>query len=957
MKWELIIVILLIIPQVGLINNHHNIAKPLPLSPLVASNLEITLVDEQLFIVLNSYPVTTNMSAYVKVIAQSSVSGYGPAYLINAITNNGWWYQLGVAYNWPYSNGSYDPGFHLIYMVWASNGSPAIGPFLVNFNGQVNSGDEVLLEMYFSGSNIILSAYDIYTGATASVSVKAEGTTFTTSNNLIHGFITGLMTEWYHSRPYYGGEQGVIYKLPYFSSYFTLGADEFQNSSNVLFYVTHDYLAQNNYTFYNLSFGGAFEASNGVYFVTGDLYPIFLNYKIIGGNFTQQLNVTYQCLNYIKTSELPSLIFANPGTNLTVPTLIVKGFSRIILINQTPIEVLRSGNLTLYYQLQYYVNVNIKVNSTVNNMPFNLTSGWYNASSNISISNYTYYNNKSRLYIISVYPSFQFTLKGPVNISIIYVLQYYVELVSSLPVFGSINGTNTTISSNWFNANTIIQIYNKTFYPNNLTRIIITKISPSNIIIVNKSYTVFIKSLVQYFVKIISPIRVFALINGSNTTLSSNWYNANTSIQVENITYYGLNDEYRYLIVNILPSQNIIIKNPIIIKIIAVKQYPIHVISPITVFALINGTNETLPSFFWINSGTQINIENITYYINNTSRLIITNISPYSSFVVNNPINISITTLSQYFLNISSNHLVYAYVNGKNVTLNSNWYDNGTEIIIYRIWYFNSTERQYLVSISVNGKNIAQNVIIINQPIFLRLSYVIQYYINLTSNIPVKAIVNTSLVTFKPNWYDEGTPIMFLNSTYYVTNDTRYIILSITPMNFTVNHSLNVIVKDMEEFLVKANNPVIFIINNESINTSEVWVPNGEIIQVLKYYYISTNERIFYNTTNYTLDVTKPLDVSVIPVREYLVNINGSSMWLPYGSIVTLSESLPIYEQGKWVGTYNVSNGANITITSPVTETFVKSVNGLFVGIILLIIGLILIVVLIFVIRSSKPKF
>ncbi|MEM4115827.1 MAG: hypothetical protein QXP59_07480 [Saccharolobus sp.] len=955
MKWELIIVILLIIPQVGLINNH-NIAKPLPLSPLVASNLEITLVDEQLFIALNSYPVTTNMSAYVKVIAQSSISGYGPAYLINAITNNGWWYQLGVAYNWPYSNGSYDPGFHLIYMVWASNGSPVIGPFLVNFNGQVNSGDEVLLEMYFSGSNIILSAYDIYTGAKASVSVKAEGTTFTTSNNLIHGFITGLMTEWYHSRPYYGGEQGVIYKLPYFSSYFTLGADEFQNSSNI-FYVTHDYLAQNNYTFYNLSFGGAFEASNGVYFVTGDLYPIFLNYKIIGGNFTQQLNVTYQCLNYIKTSELPSLIFANLGTNLTVPTLIVKGFSRIILINQTPIEVLRSGNLTLYYQLQYYVNVNIKVNSSVNNMPFNLTSGWYNGSSNISISNYTYYNNKSRLYIISVYPSFQFTLKGPVNISIIYVLQYYVELVSSLPVFGSINGTNTTISSNWFNANTIIQIYNKTFYPNNVTRITITKISPSNIIIVNKSYTVFIKSLVQYFVKIISPIRVFALINGSNTTLSSNWYNANTSIQVENITYYGLNDEYRYLIVNILPSQNIIIKNPIIIKIIAVKQYPIHVISPITVFALINGTNETLPSFFWINSGTQINIENITYYINNTSRLIITNISPYSSFVVNNPINISITTLSQYFLNISSNRLVYAYVNGKNVTLNSNWYDNGTEIIIYRIWYFNSTERQYLVSISVNGKNIAQNVIIINQPIFLRLSYVIQYYINLTSNIPVKAIVNTSLVTFKPNWYDEGTPIMFLNYTYYVTNDTRYIILSITPMNFTVNHSLNVIVKDMEEFLVKANNPVIFIINNESINTSEVWVPNGEIIQVLKYYYISTNERIFYNTTNYTLDVTKPLDVSVIPVREYLVNINGSSMWLPYGSIVTLSESLPIYEQGKWVGTYNASNGVNITITSPVTETFVKSVNGLFVGIILLIIGLILIVVLIFIIRSSKPKF
>ncbi|MEM3951067.1 MAG: hypothetical protein QW163_09800, partial [Saccharolobus sp.] len=321
------------------------------------------------------------------------------------------------------------------------------------------------------------------------------------------------------------------------------------------------------------------------------------------------------------------------------------------------------------------------------------------------------------------------------------------------------------------------------------------------------------------------------------------------------------------------------------------------------------------------------------------------------------PINITILTLPQYFLNVSSNYPVYIFFNGKNATLSNGWYNNGTEIELYSTWYINQTERQHLVSISLNGKSTSVAVIIINEPISLKLQYVLQYYIDLISNIPIKALINSTLVTFSPGWYNTGTLISFINMSYYVSNNTRYVILSIVPFNFTVNRSITVKVTTIKEYLVTVNTPVLITILNRTVNTSEIWVPAGQIISISKYVNISNNVRIFYNTTSYLINVTQPTNINVKPVKEYLVTINGSSEWLPSGSVITLTHSIPIYEQGKWIGTYNVTNGMTITVNEPITETLVKTVNGTFIGGIVIVIAIVILGILLLTIRRSRPKF
>ncbi len=87
----------------------------------------------------------------------------------------------------------------------------------IHLNGPVNSYDTVKHALYFSGSSVIMSAWDWNTWAPASVPYATHGTIFvgsnqggyTSSNN--NGFFTDLMTEEYHVNQHYGGELTALY--------------------------------------------------------------------------------------------------------------------------------------------------------------------------------------------------------------------------------------------------------------------------------------------------------------------------------------------------------------------------------------------------------------------------------------------------------------------------------------------------------------------------------------------------------------------------------------------------------------------------------------------------------------------------------------------------------------------------------------------------------------------------
>jgi hypothetical protein len=196
-----------------------------------------TAYDEQLFMIEsgNSTSVEFNVSA----VAQSDSNGYGPAYLVNGLTPVGYWYQVGIAYNWPCGAG-YVQGFHYISEVFAPGGRSVSGPNIIPMI--IVPGDSVNLTLRFSGANVVMIASDHQRNLNQSTSYSAEGAASFTGG-LEAGWFTGVMTEWYHSQQYYGGEQPVLYNATTSiagngTNVVTLGIDEYAQSGGTLFYQT-----------------------------------------------------------------------------------------------------------------------------------------------------------------------------------------------------------------------------------------------------------------------------------------------------------------------------------------------------------------------------------------------------------------------------------------------------------------------------------------------------------------------------------------------------------------------------------------------------------------------------------------------------------------------------------------------------------------------------------------------
>jgi hypothetical protein len=191
--------------------------------------------DEQLFTFFdqNFYSM-----AYT-VTAQSQIdNGTGPAFLVNGVTNEGYWYQVGLGYDWPSSCAYGSNCYKLIYEIWNNKGPISCNcSGIAKFNGPVHTGDKVLINLliYHNASIVAMSAYDLNTTASAQTLYKAYGSEFV-YNYTSNGYFTGLMTEWYHPAPYYGGSATELYapyQIPSNAGTFTpipyagLGIDEY----------------------------------------------------------------------------------------------------------------------------------------------------------------------------------------------------------------------------------------------------------------------------------------------------------------------------------------------------------------------------------------------------------------------------------------------------------------------------------------------------------------------------------------------------------------------------------------------------------------------------------------------------------------------------------------------------------------------------------------------------------
>jgi hypothetical protein len=196
-----------------------------------------TSYDEQLFLVESGN--STSLAFSVPAVAQSDSNGYGPAYLVNGLTPSGYWYQVGIAYDWPCGSG-YVQGFHFISEVFAPGGRSVYGPTIIPMI--IVPGDAVNLTLRFGDSNVWMTASDSARSSNESTVYSAEGASNFTGG-LEAGWFTGVMTEWYHSQAYYGGELPVTYNATTPISgdgahAVTLGIDEYAQSGGTLFYQT-----------------------------------------------------------------------------------------------------------------------------------------------------------------------------------------------------------------------------------------------------------------------------------------------------------------------------------------------------------------------------------------------------------------------------------------------------------------------------------------------------------------------------------------------------------------------------------------------------------------------------------------------------------------------------------------------------------------------------------------------
>lgn len=274
----------------------------------------------------------------VTALAQTGTDGYGPAYILNGVTPAGYWYQVGVSYRWPTSEGA-ESGFAFNYQVYGPNGRPVYpseGSGLGGFSKTVDSGDTVLLSLTFVGASVEMSAEDLETGGAAQTSYSAVGSsTFvgdTTGPANSAGYFTGIMTEWYHVGQYTGSEGKVTYTDDSVTlSGAWLWADEFDSatpSSPPLFdNATKDPVIFEGSNVYPFESNGATIYGSAHQFITGLLNSAISALTLkpaTTGTGAATFEATYTLAGLQQTSDViagtTTVIEADPGTSIKVAT-------------------------------------------------------------------------------------------------------------------------------------------------------------------------------------------------------------------------------------------------------------------------------------------------------------------------------------------------------------------------------------------------------------------------------------------------------------------------------------------------------------------------------------------------------------------------------------------------------------------------------------------------------------
>lgn len=345
-----------------------------PGHPLAGQPSTSGLYDEQLGITFTQGFLS--MLYNVTAVPQTDqVSGTGPAYLLNGVTTSGYWYQVGVSWDW-----SPGQGFSMNYEVFGPSGASvypsAAGSGLVQFKGQVSPGDTIALNLYFRSGQVVMLAVDRNSSAYATESYSAEGATsfvgspLSTANG--NGFFTGLMTEWYHGDAYFGNQQATAYTTSLAQRSAWMWMDEFSCSNSNCTKRTPVFSVATNgpVTYVNptqlitFSSHGATELSSAYSFITGTLnqstVALTVSYSVVGGGSYSPPAFSYLQDGSLRTANLTAagstyLVDSGSTWNVTRTLAGAGAGERWAAANATRGVAAVSQSLRFVFYLQYFV--------------------------------------------------------------------------------------------------------------------------------------------------------------------------------------------------------------------------------------------------------------------------------------------------------------------------------------------------------------------------------------------------------------------------------------------------------------------------------------------------------------------------------------------------------------------------------------------------------------------------
>lgn len=334
--------------------------------------------DEQLGITFTQS--FSGLTYNVTAIAQTDSDGYGPAYLLNGLTSAGYWYQIGVSYNWPELSGQHVSGFGVNYNVFNNKQQVVLpasgaGGVISTTGGSISQGDNVELSLSFSSANVLMRVYDWTSGATAQETYNSEAATqfvgLTTPANT-NGFFTGLMTEEYHNNPYTGSEARVQYNSTTIAlSSAVLWTDEydvntlksqFGNDSGVISF------SQNPTQYYTYSVNGATVAANANNFITGseNTVQFILDYSVVGGGTESAPTFSYTSHGVrqtvaLTTSQVAYSVDNGTSWSVTNPLSGSSSNERWMTNESVSGSALSDQTISFTYYHQYEVQFNYEV--------------------------------------------------------------------------------------------------------------------------------------------------------------------------------------------------------------------------------------------------------------------------------------------------------------------------------------------------------------------------------------------------------------------------------------------------------------------------------------------------------------------------------------------------------------------------------------------------------------------